>query len=222
MKRRRAEMGSPLQGTQLKPEAKEEARKPKRHKLDVLEAARQHREEEEAAARSREPEEGDRQQLTLDDMTIEEMQRLAVVEELELPLRDQMLKTAEQSAFRWDEQWNGRKNFKKFRRRGEPGVTRRHTQAVIVALEEVKQKDFGIGDRYWVGTREETPEPSMIRNSTQSREPSDMGKSQGSISHPSSRLPTPPPPTGRNKRQRDARASDSEDGELRFRFRRRR
>lgn len=49
---------------------------------------------------------------------------------------------------RWDEKWNGRVNFKKFRRKGGPRPPAAHK--VIVSLEVAKQKDFGIGDSYWL------------------------------------------------------------------------
>lgn len=50
---------------------------------------------------------------------------------------------------RWNEEWNGRKNFKKFRRRGaERGVP---THKVIVPLEEAPpKKGFGPGDRFFL------------------------------------------------------------------------
>lgn len=44
--------------------------------------------------------------------------------------------------------WNGRKNFKRFRRKGE-AIPNRSTR-VIVPLELVRQKNFGIGDEYWL------------------------------------------------------------------------
>ena len=50
----------------------------------------------------------------------------------------------------WNDEWNGRRNFKRFRRKGEPETNRGYR--VIVPLEEVKQKNFGIGEAYWLET----------------------------------------------------------------------
>jgi nijmegen breakage syndrome protein 1 len=60
------------------------------------------------------------------------------------PLRRQL--QADESE-RWDDKWNGRKDFKKFRRHG--AAPRRQHDRVIVQLEEAKKKDYGIGDEYW-------------------------------------------------------------------------
>jgi hypothetical protein len=49
----------------------------------------------------------------------------------------------------WNDEWNGRKNFKKFRRRGAEHAPQR--QKVIVALEEVpRKKGFGLGDPFFL------------------------------------------------------------------------
>lgn len=49
---------------------------------------------------------------------------------------------------RWNDKWNGRKDFKKFRRQG-AAPRRREVGRVIVGLEEAKKKDYGIGEEYW-------------------------------------------------------------------------
>ncbi|KAK3302755.1 uncharacterized protein B0T15DRAFT_562761 [Chaetomium strumarium] len=50
---------------------------------------------------------------------------------------------------RWDPRWNGRKNFKRFRAQGEQ-AGRRAASRIIISLEEVKPKEDGIGDDYWL------------------------------------------------------------------------
>ena len=48
--------------------------------------------------------------------------------------------------------WAGRKNFKRFRRKGQAGAEQgayNHGTRVIVPLQEVPSRDYGIGDRYW-------------------------------------------------------------------------
>ncbi|KAL0468182.1 DNA damage response protein RcaA [Neurospora intermedia] len=61
---------------------------------------------------------------------------------------------------RWDPRWNGRKNFKKFRKQ-KPGVDssgagdavdeqQQQQRRPLITLEEVKPKEYGIGDDYWL------------------------------------------------------------------------
>lgn len=131
-------------------QSKIEKEKPKKQKkeVDIQEVVRERREAEENAAKQ--DEESLRE--TLDGMDVDEMKNLAVVEEMQVPVRPnkpQRNQTDGGSDSRWDDQWNGRKNFKKFRRQGESTQVRRG-QSVIVPLEEVKKKDFGIGEDYWV------------------------------------------------------------------------
>ncbi|MCJ1301554.1 hypothetical protein MMC08_004355 [Hypocenomyce scalaris] len=133
--------------SQKKAEEPEKKTKPRRE-INIQEVVRERREAEEEAARR------DEESLkeTLEGMDIEQTKSLAVIEEMEIserrdrPLRAQANGDADN---RWDKRWNGRKNFKKFRRRGD-GIQPRRGQSVIVPLEEVKKKDFGIGDEYWL------------------------------------------------------------------------
>ncbi|EAW10992.1 DNA damage response protein RcaA [Aspergillus clavatus NRRL 1] len=233
MKRRRAEtVQRSLSDIQSHPPA-EEPRKAKRQKLDVLEAARQHRDAEEDAQRKRRQEEEASLQLSLNEADVEQLKNLAIVEEMEIKPRAH---TAEDS--RWDERWNGRKNFKRFRRKGEPGQTRHRIQAVIVPLEEVTRRDFGIGDHYWVSSRQSTePRPSETQGgrpvaheeASRSRPLSrSLSRSQSrsraqsqSQTHSISQVESATPISRSQKRVREEQDSDSDD-ELRFRFRRRR
>lgn len=124
----------------------DKVRKPKQE-VNIREVVRERREaEEEAAIRDEE-----NLRDALDGMNVEEVKKLVVVEDMEVPER---AKKHQQTAHdmetnnRWDERWNGRKNFKKFRRPGE-GTPVRRGQSVMVPLEEVKTKDYGIGETYW-------------------------------------------------------------------------
>jgi hypothetical protein len=231
MKRRRAEMGS--QGYEEPKITYETARKPKRQKVDVLEAARRHREEEEAT--DRKPEEEAFIQAAIENMTIEEMKGLVVVEELEVPLRGRRTPPSKETE-RWDARWNGRKNFKKFRRKGDAPVPRMRIQKVIVPLEEVKRKDHGSGDHYWTSrARPTSPSPIFSRGTSQQqdilRDSISQGESRGSVSQQRDGSETSRPSISRpsqrlsQKRARDTtRDNDDGDGdeELRFKFRRRR
>ncbi|KAI9768718.1 MAG: hypothetical protein M1840_004713 [Geoglossum simile] len=125
------------------------SRKP-RKEIDVLEAAREHREAEEDVARR----DQEALEASLDGMEIDQIKNLALVEDMEViehPNRHPRVQAYGESGSRWDERWNGRKNFKRFRRRevGDGGQVRRGG-GVIIGLEEVRKKDFGIGDGYWL------------------------------------------------------------------------
>lgn len=152
VKRRRIAAGEEpiprLEKTTL-PEDKPPVVTPKPPKIkkefDVLEMARVHREEAEMRAKM------EREELEAEpgDLDLAEIRRLHIEEAM--PLREvPQERTREQDIAdgRWDPAWNGRKNFKRFRQRG--AVQGRTVEKIIVALEEVKSKGFGIGDDYWL------------------------------------------------------------------------
>ena len=132
-------------------EAEVQAKKRKpRKEVNIQDVVQERREKEEEAARRDEED----LQNPFDGMNVDEMKHLAIVEEMEIKERvdrPQRNMAHNPIGVRWDEQWNGRKNFKKFRRRGE-GAQPRRGQSVMVALEEVKTKDYGIGEGYWLET----------------------------------------------------------------------
>lgn len=145
------------------PTSKAAAQKAK-EPIDVKASLRSRREAADAAIAQ--DEETRRQDQDLTVAAIESMRDLAVVEEFEpLPRahHKQHLNgngTTANGNTRWDPAWNGRKNFKKFRPQGSggeiSGATRRRGvgQTLIVPLEEVKKKDFGIGQEYWLESGE--------------------------------------------------------------------
>ena len=223
MKRRRAEMNETHHDRGASHAELEPAPKPKRAKLDVLEEARKHREEEEQQRKA------DQDVHPSQDANVEELRNLAIVEEMDMPVRRPPMREEEPSG-RWDEQWNGRKNFKRFRRKGEPRHARQRVQSVIVPLEEVTRKDFGIGEHAWVtshkSSERERPTQQEDRPASSHEDHAPL-RSEASIP-PASETPDPTPdprPTfsrhRSQKRPRETRDSDS-DEELRFRFRRKR
>lgn len=138
------------------------AKKPKKE-IDIKDLVRKRREAEEEAARRDE----ESLQETMQGMDVEQMKNLAVVEEMELPDRSRQKTQSHINGNhndRWDDKWNGRKNFKKFRRQGQGNQVRRG-QTVIVPLEEVKKKGYGIGEEYWLDSE-----------STAKRRPKDKGR----------------------------------------------
>lgn len=154
MKRRKIEEQEEAtrNGTSVKPSvtsqqaAPAEKLKPKKE-VNIQEVVRERLEAEEDAVRREE----ESLRESLDGMQVEDMKNLAVVEEMDLPDRSDRPENQINgtSNSRWDDAWNGRKNFKKFRRRGE-GTPARRGHSVIVPLEEVKKKDYGIGEEYWL------------------------------------------------------------------------
>ncbi|KAM3084074.1 hypothetical protein ACMFMG_001818 [Clarireedia jacksonii] len=141
--RREKEQPAPV----IKKEALVEKKKDKEKKeIDILALAAQQREKTEAAAKA--------EQESLNEIPgkidINEIRNLTIVEEIEVVRQRPAPRPrahADESD-RWDDKWNGRKNFKKFRHRGVDGPLRAPAR-VIVPLEEVKKKGFGIGDEYW-------------------------------------------------------------------------
>ena len=144
---------------------KEKAQQPPKE-VNIKDTLRERRKKEEAARREEE-----NVQDTLGGMSIEEMKKLAVVELMEVPERSERTRRREHEGptdGRWDERWNGRKNFKKFRRRGE-GIQARRGQSVIVPLEEAKRKDYGIGDDYWLQSEQTKNKRKQKGHNTQSQ-----------------------------------------------------
>ena len=119
--------------------------KPKREKkeIDVREAAKQQREAEEEAERK------ERERLDADAGEVEHVKpaNVVVIEKFELPVRAYKPRSENrENSDRWDPAWNGRKNFKGFRRQGDK---RPKVQKVIVPLVEAKGQSYGIGEQYW-------------------------------------------------------------------------
>lgn len=158
------------------------AKKPNKRQKKVEEIDVQ---QELARQREREKEIAQAETQTLRDqlngMDIEQIRNLAIIEEIEVkrsapPPRS---RAHGEDSDRWDDKWNGRKNFKKFRPKGENGP--RNINRVIVPLEEVKKRDYGIGDEYWLGgdtgerskkkkgKSKETQDTSQLQSQPQSR-----------------------------------------------------
>ena len=164
MKKRRVEAGdNGARGTTAPAEAGIATKHAKRRKqspeVDVIEVARQQREAKEEAARK----DAEVLQELIQDPEISKLRNLAIIEEMEIKARSvsrSISKSISQSigegnSGRWREEWTGRKNFKKFRRKGESqsqGQQPIRSHRVIVPLEEVKKKGYGMGDEYWLGS----------------------------------------------------------------------
>ncbi|KAI9785573.1 MAG: hypothetical protein M1816_000384 [Peltula sp. TS41687] len=160
MKRRRLEeeqnrkdKGEPVTAKPTPPKPtsrsqKGQAQKPKKP-VDVRAVARERREAEDENARLDE----EALKASFDEGEISKMRDLALIEEMPVKTRSDRA-TANQGGTRgprWDERWNGRKNFKRFRRRGEAGNAQpRRSGTVIVGLEEVQKKSLGTMEDRWL------------------------------------------------------------------------
>ncbi|RDW73367.1 hypothetical protein BP6252_07274 [Coleophoma cylindrospora] len=111
----------------------------------------------------------------LHGMNIEQIRNLVVIEEMEVKRSDRPSRAHGENSERWNDKWNGRKNFKKFRPRGE-GITR-NLNRVIVPLEEVKKRDYGIGDDYWLETDTQKSKKKVKGRETQDGSQSQRGPS---------------------------------------------
>jgi hypothetical protein len=136
--------------------------------INVREHVRQRIKEEEDRRKADE----DSLREALEGVDISELKNLARIEEMDVLRREDRGSTRNQSqgnSERWNPDWNGRKNFKKFRRRGaERGV---QAHKVIVTLEEAPpKKGFGIGDTFFL---EDVEPSSRSRNSRRGREQAD-------------------------------------------------
>ncbi|KAJ4383833.1 hypothetical protein N0V86_000676 [Didymella sp. IMI 355093] len=179
IKRRRAATRAP--SASVEPETNTPVTQPKRRGVEALEGLQRARQKADKEINVREQtrlrikEEEDRRKADeeslreqLEGIDIEQMKNLAVIEEMEVLPRqrnnDNLRTPAEARAQaqaqndRWDPAWNGRKNFKKFRRRGaEQGVA---PHRVIIALEEAPQQT-GFGDSWFLHADTE-PRPSSL------------------------------------------------------------
>ncbi|KAF9773837.1 hypothetical protein IL306_008265 [Fusarium sp. DS 682] len=199
-KRQRIERGEDLNepAEQVETQTAEKVQEPKKKikkEFDILAIAAKNREQEEARARA---EKEDLANLP-DDVDLSEIRRLNIVEEIEVR-QPSHPRTREQDIRdgRWDPKWNGMKNFKRFRQRGE--ATGRQPAKTIVPLTQVKTKEFGVGDDYWL---EDEETERRKRNSSQA---------PGTESQPSA--PTAPSASSRTHKRAYANVlSDSSDEE---------
>jgi hypothetical protein len=124
---------------------------------DVMDAARAMREHEQEQARLDEEVNG----RPLEQEEVSRIREQIVV--AELPIRVPL--SAESANARWNDQWNGRQNFKKFRRKGSDGPQPLRGHRVIVRLEEAKKRDLTLGAVRWAAASTNLPDsPSTARD----------------------------------------------------------
>lgn len=147
--RRRIGLASPPKFKVPKPEPPPVLVKPKkniREADDFMETVRTKRQIADDRAR----EEREALEQGLEGMDISEIRKLVRVEGMIIERTTappQVVPRADESE-RWEDKWNGRKNFKKFRRRG--GENEPIRRNIIVKVAEAMPRDFGIGEKYWL------------------------------------------------------------------------
>ncbi|KAB5584877.1 hypothetical protein GE09DRAFT_6274 [Coniochaeta sp. 2T2.1] len=154
---------------------------------DILELARQHREEEEKRAAA---EKEALNALPDDGVDYAAIRRMHIVEEIEVrsPQNNRRDADGAGGGDRWNPRWNGRPNFKRFRKQGQQNAGR-PAQRVIVSLQEVKAKEYGIGDDYWLEDesaaagkkRDSQRETQQVETQTQTQKSKGKGKENGKI-----------------------------------------
>ncbi|CAD6499701.1 BgTH12-03809 [Blumeria graminis f. sp. triticale] len=95
----------------------------------------------------------DQEQVSLEDklnvLQLAEIRNKIKIENIKVRMTNQSGKMIRPpSDHGWDERWNGRKNFKKFRRKGEPGNVNGFNK-VIVQLVEAKDGDREVSGDLW-------------------------------------------------------------------------
>jgi len=114
----------------------------------------------------------------LDGVDISQIRNITEIEEMDVrPRTDRAVaRQSQTNSDRWNPEWNGRKNFKKFKRRGvERGVQAHRT---IIRLEEAApKKGFGVGDAFLLGD----VEPSLTFRSNRSRRLQDEDDSEPEV-----------------------------------------
>ncbi|CCC06572.1 unnamed protein product [Sordaria macrospora k-hell] len=167
--------------------AKGKGKKAKKGDDPIIELARQKREEADALAAA------ERQALLDaagdDEVDYAAIRRLHIIEEFDvrMPNRDVDDLDEREEAIadgRWDPRWNGRRNFKKFRKQkrggsdnasGDGAAVDQQPRRPLITLEEVKPKEYGMGDGYWL---EDTAAGSVSRRNTQTQGGQGGGQSQ--------------------------------------------
>lgn len=150
---------------------------------DILQMARKHREEADAKAAA---ERRALEELDGDEVDYAAIRKLHIIEECEVRLpasanggnrrtRDQDIAEG-----RWDPKWNGRKNFKQFRKHGAPAG--RQAPRKIIGLEEVKPNTHGIGDDYWLEDHESNKRKEDQSSHTQPQQ-SSVTQTGGSVTN---------------------------------------
>lgn len=136
---RLAEGREPARELSPKPVAKE--KKAARKEIDILEVTRKKREEQDQRARD----EAERLSHAMEGIDTAAIRNAITI--TSMPVRRTVPAPVRDDS-RWDPKWDGRPNFKKFRKKGE-GNTRLLVNKVIVPLKKIKKNEWAKED-YWL------------------------------------------------------------------------
>lgn len=147
---------------QAKFRAESKLRIKKEQEIDILDIARQNKEKVEAKDLQ---EKLDLAQVP-DDLDLAAIRKLAIVEEftVQRPTCSGTTNDEDDDNPYWQAKWNGRRNFKAFRKQGVIEARPKHRPRTIISLEEVKAKAYSISDDYWL---EDKPRLSRSEHSSQ-------------------------------------------------------
>ncbi|RKF56244.1 putative dna damage response protein [Erysiphe neolycopersici] len=147
-------------------------KKPDEIDAEVEEMFQRKLELDKAASESLAKAEHDAVCVELDSLEIAEIRNKIQVEEVQVKTPKRVERKRVEDGDRWNNSWNGRKNFKKFRRFG---AAKRVSEKVIVQLEEVKKRDYGLFDNFLGESNRQralndTTDPSLAESRHQSPE----------------------------------------------------
>ncbi|KAJ9620712.1 hypothetical protein H2204_012198 [Knufia peltigerae] len=179
-KRQKLAHGLGRVGTRYSGTSQEAAKKLKKERdIDVLEVVKAQRDEREKAVQQ--------EQEHLEAMgDVEDKAapaNLVTVVIMNMPLRERSKNIGKVNGVQsesWDPKWNGRKNFKGFRRKGEAVQRRGHAARVIVPVVPVQMGTQGLGEEYWSKTTEEREREREQRRREKSK--SQTQQSSGTLS----------------------------------------
>ncbi|ETN38228.1 uncharacterized protein HMPREF1541_06259 [Cyphellophora europaea CBS 101466] len=184
MKRQRREFEQERRrkGEVVKPATMQAPSKPPRKELDVREAMKRQREREKSRADFENNEEEER--LPPPDPNDKEPANLAAVEHMDIPIRQRSLPRRRginpEDDPRWDERWNGLKNFKRFKPQEKDAVRRPNHGKVLVELVPVERKTGGMGQQYWPRPEEEREQQKKKKRREEKRRAQEsLSQSQG-------------------------------------------
>ena len=185
------------------------AKKAKDVQIDVGAKLKKHKEDEDEARRR--DEESLREALQDTDIAdVRAKVESFVLEAREPPPRRAQIEPPGPSD-RWDPAWNGRKNFKRFKRKGQDNDGPRLPR-VIVSLEEVPRKGHGIGDEYWLNPPSKSSGKSKSQSQPQNHT---QGTTQPHTQTPTSHQNGDDDPTRFRRRLQNSRREDEEASEMR-------
>lgn len=168
----------PLRSALAKPQAKDKT-KPKKVRINVRETIRAQREAEDEAERQQRKR---YEELQAEDVGKTGPANLALIKPVSMPVRQKPQN--EYRGEQWKPEWDGRKNFKKFKRARDKFVTTTtdrpdHETNVIPSVTVIMQSR-GLGNPVWIRAADVQPNPNQSEESSQTTSQRSKHRSQAS------------------------------------------